>query len=202
MEFDKSKVRLVVQGQHMKHKGADGVGHYDDAFSPVPAASGFTVLSIATQLDVFTDYFDIHQIFVQGELLPGDGHNANIYNSSPPGYEDDSRYIYCLLKPLYGMPSAARAWHTTMNTLLEREGCETVGSEKSTWRVVIDSHQILLAHINDFIIACANRPVLDASQKRLLEALEGTYEGPLEHYLRCEIAREPIAGTTTLPQKN
>jgi len=31
-EFDKCKVRLVVQGQHMKRKGADGVGDYDDAF--------------------------------------------------------------------------------------------------------------------------------------------------------------------------
>jgi len=49
--------------------------------------------------------------FVQGELLPGDGHNGNVYISSPPGYEEDSRYIHRLLKPLYGMPSAARAWH-------------------------------------------------------------------------------------------
>jgi len=39
-EFDKCKVPLVVQGQHMKRKGADGVGDYDEAFSPVPAISG------------------------------------------------------------------------------------------------------------------------------------------------------------------
>ena len=45
-EFDKCKVRLVAQGQHMRWKGEDGVGDYDDAFSPVPAASGFrTILS-------------------------------------------------------------------------------------------------------------------------------------------------------------
>jgi hypothetical protein len=203
-EFDKCKVRLVVQGQHMKRKGADGVGDYDDAFSPVPAASGFrTILSLATQLDMFTDHVDISQAFVQGELLPGDGHNGNVYISSPPGYEEDSRYIYRLLKPLYGMPSAARAWHTTMSAFLEREGCETVGFEKSMWRVVIDGHRILLgAHIDDFVIACANRPVLDAFRKRLLEAFEGTYEGPLEHYLGCEITRDHIAGTTTLSQKH
>ena len=33
-EFDQCKVRLVVQGQHMRRKGEDGVGDYDDAFSP------------------------------------------------------------------------------------------------------------------------------------------------------------------------
>ena len=51
-EYDKCKVRLVVQGQHMKRKGADGVGDYDDAFSPVPAASGFrTNFSLAVAHD-------------------------------------------------------------------------------------------------------------------------------------------------------
>ena len=82
---------------HNQRKGADGVGDYDDAFSPVPAASGFrTILSLATQLNMYTDHVDISQAFVQGELLPGDGHNGNVYISSPPGYEEDPRYIYRL----------------------------------------------------------------------------------------------------------
>ena len=107
--------RLVVQGQHMKLKSANGVGDYDETFSPLPAARGFrTILSLATQLEMFTDHVDISQAFVQGELLPGDGRNWNVYILSPPGYDEDSRYIYRLLKPLYGMPSATRAWHTTI----------------------------------------------------------------------------------------
>jgi len=57
----------------MKRKKADGVGDYDDAFSPVRAVSGFrTILSLATQLDMFTEHVDISQAFVKGELLPGD----------------------------------------------------------------------------------------------------------------------------------
>jgi len=35
-----------------------------------------------------------------------------------------------------------------------------------------------------------------------LEAFEGTYEGHLEHYLGCKIARDPVAGITTLSQKH
>ena len=46
----------------------------------MPAASGLrTILSLATQLDMFTDHVDISQAFVQGELLPGDGHNGKVY---------------------------------------------------------------------------------------------------------------------------
>ena len=125
------------------------------------------------------EHVNISQAFVQGELLPGDGHDGNVYISFP-GYEEDPRHIYRLLKPLYGMPSAARAWHKTMGAFLQQEGCETVGFEKSMWHVVIDGHHILLgAHIYDYVIACANLPVLDAFRTRLLEAFEGTYEGPL-----------------------
>ena len=201
-EFDKCKVRLVVQGQHMRRKGEDGVGDYDDAFSPVPAASGFrTILSLATQQNMFTDHVDISQAFVQGELLPGDGHNGKVYISSPPGYAEDPLYVYRLRKPLYGMPSAARAWHTTMSAFLAKEGCATVGFEKSMWTVTIDGARILLgAHIDDFVIACANRQVLDAFRKRLLDAFEGTYEGALRHYLGCEVTRDMEKGTTYISQ--
>jgi len=38
---------------------------------------------------MFTDHVDISQAFVQGELLPGDGHNGQMYISSPPGYDED-----------------------------------------------------------------------------------------------------------------
>jgi len=103
---------------------------------------------------MFTDHADISQAFVQGELLPGDGHNGNVYISAPPGYEENPLSVYRLLKPLYGMPSAARAWQTTMSAFLQREGCETVGFEKSMWKVTIDGHRILLgAHIDDFVLA-------------------------------------------------
>jgi len=68
-EFDKCKIRLVVQGQHMRRKGEDSVGDYNNAFSPVPALSRFcTILSLATQQNMFTDHVDISQAFVQGEL--------------------------------------------------------------------------------------------------------------------------------------
>jgi len=65
-EFEKCKVHLVVQGQHKRRKGEDGVGDYDDAFSHVPAVSRFrTILSVATQKKMFNDHVDISQTLVQ-----------------------------------------------------------------------------------------------------------------------------------------
>jgi len=71
-----------------------------------------------------------------------------------------------------------------MSAFLAKEGCATVGFGKSMWTVTIDGACILLrAHIDDFVIACANQQVLDGFCVRLLEAFEGTYEGALQHYL-------------------
>jgi len=61
--------------------------------------------------------------------------------------------IYRLLKPLYAMPLAAREWHTTISSLVEGEG-------------YMVSHHLrpqdsLGAHIDHFVITCANQPVLD-----------------------------------------
>jgi len=80
--------------------------------------------------NMFTDHVDISQAFVQGKLLPGDSHNGNVYISSPLVYEEDFRYIYGLLKPLYGMPSAAFAWHTTMSAFLEEKAAKPWVSKK------------------------------------------------------------------------
>jgi len=90
--------------------------------------------------------------------------------------------VYRLLAPLYGTPFLARALHTTMSAFLAKEGFATVGFEKCMWTVTIDNAHILPgAHIDDFLIACANRQV--AVCVRLLNAFEGTYGGALLHYL-------------------
>ena len=61
--------------------------------------SGFhTILSLATQHHMLCDHVDISQAFVQGDLLPGDGHNGKVYISPPPGFTEDDGYVY-LMKP-------------------------------------------------------------------------------------------------------
>ena len=61
-KFEKCKVRLVVQGQHMHRKDEQGRGDFEDAFSPVPHASGFRmILALATQNNMHCDHVDISQ---------------------------------------------------------------------------------------------------------------------------------------------
>jgi hypothetical protein len=99
-------------------------------------------------------------------------------------------YVDKLRRPLYGMPIAARAWHHTMSAYLRSQGCKLVGFERSMWTVVKEGHVILFtAHIDDFIIAWADRKVLDEFRTALLQRFEGTYEGEVHTYLGYEILR-------------
>jgi len=60
MSLDKLRVRLVLQGQHMK-QGVD----YEHSYSPVPHASGFrTMLALATAEDMLIDHVNISQAFL------------------------------------------------------------------------------------------------------------------------------------------
>ena len=71
------------------------------------------------------------------------------------------------------------------------------------WTVVKEGHVILItAHIDDFIIACADRKGLDGFRTALLECFEGTYESEVHTYLGCELLRELEAGKTLLSQKH
>jgi len=72
------------------------------------------------------------------------------------------------------------------------------------WTVTIDGARVrrmilLGAHIDDFVIACANRHMLDGFCAHLLDAFKGTYEGALQHY---EVTRDMDTGTTYLSKTN
>ena len=103
------------------------------------------------------------------------------------------------------MPSAARAWHTTMSACLKSQGCALVGFERSTWCATINGHTLLIliaAHIDDFILACADLDTLDTFRTNLLARFDGTYEGAVHTYLGCEIERDIPAGRTLLSQRH
>ena len=107
-----------------------------------------------------------------------------------------SHYIECHMWLVRG---------TLQWTICIRWNCETVGPEKSTCvrKVTIDGQHILFdcnidTHIDDFVKACANRPVLKAFRNCL--TFNKTYEGPLERVLNHKIARDMVAGTTQLSQ--
>jgi hypothetical protein len=71
-----------------------------------------------------------------------------------------------------------------MSVHLKSQGCADVGFERSIWCVTIHCHSILIAvHIDDFMLACADRATLGTFRQGLLARFDGTYEGEVHTYL-------------------
>jgi hypothetical protein len=75
--------------------------------------------------------------------------------------------------------------------------------ERGMWCATINGHMLLIAaHIDDFILACADRDTSDTFRTNLLARFDGTYEGAVHTYLGCEIERDIPAGRTLLSQRH
>ena len=79
------------------------------------------------------------------------------------------------------------------------------GFEESIWirpaGGMYSAKLILHAHIDDALIGCANRPVLNAFKKSMLQRFDSTDEGPVTQHLGCEIIRDRQKRTITMRQK-
>ena len=90
-----------------------------------------------------------------------------------------------------------------MSTFLKQSDYSKVGYEESMWKTTVNGYDILLTtHIDDFILACRDRPTLDDFRSRLLDHFDGSYEGEIRTYLGCEMERDIAKGTTSLSQKH
>ena len=90
----------------MHQKDDQGQGDFEDAFSPVPHASDFPmILALATQNNMHCDHVDTNQAFVQGDLLPGDGHHGKVYISAPPGFDEDPNMSINCVGPSTACPA-------------------------------------------------------------------------------------------------
>jgi len=67
---------------------------------------------------MFTDHVDISQAFVQGELLPRDGHNGKVHIFSPPGYDEE------ILRTWNFWNATPRLTPMQPNTRLNKDDCD------------------------------------------------------------------------------
>ena len=139
-------------------------------------------------------------------MLVKEGFEGEVHITPSTGYGEDDKYVYRLLRQIYGSCTSSRARHKIMSAFMEKYEFKTVCFEKSMWYQQDANGDKLLvgSHIDDFCIAGSNRACLDKFRLALLNEAEGgfagTYEGPLHHYLGCAVTRDMQAGTTSLSQ--
>nr|GEV54045.1 hypothetical protein [Tanacetum cinerariifolium] len=108
----KNKARLVTQG-HTQEEGID----YEEVFAPVARIEAIRLfLAYASFMGFMVYQMDVKSVFLYGTI------KEEVYVCQPSGFEDPDHpdKVYKVVKALYGLYQAPRAWYETLaNYLLE-----------------------------------------------------------------------------------
>eukprot|EP00961_Rhodomonas_salina_P192913 2603144-Rhodomonas_salina.1 len=172
---------------------------YEDSLAPVPhATSGCIIISIAAAQDLELHSCDLAQAFIQADKLD-EGVNWLIFIRPPQGAVEDADTVFEVCRPLYGIPSSARALHLTLSHWFKEEGFTTAGFEDSVWVREAGGkyvHQLIVsAHIDDTLMACESLYTLQAFKSEFLTRFEGTNEGEVTTYPAL-VVNSSVTGST------
>ncbi|GJZ95331.1 ribonuclease H-like domain-containing protein [Tanacetum coccineum] len=107
----KNKARLVAQG-YRQEEGVD----YDEVFAPVARIEAIRLFLAFASFMGFTVYqMDVKSAFLYGNIT------EEVYVKQPPGFEDPTHpnKVYRVVKALYGLHQAPRAWYERLSTFFE-----------------------------------------------------------------------------------
>ncbi|GJW16137.1 putative ribonuclease H-like domain-containing protein [Tanacetum coccineum] len=110
----RNKARLVAQG-HRQEEGID----YDEVFALVARIEAIRIfLAFASYMGFIVYQMDVKSAFLYGTI------DEEVYVSQPPGFVDPKfpKKVYKVVKALYSLHQAPRAWYATLSIFLLKSG--------------------------------------------------------------------------------
>nr|GEU42483.1 putative ribonuclease H-like domain-containing protein [Tanacetum cinerariifolium] len=135
----KNKARLVAQG-HTQEEGID----YEEVFAPVARIEAIRLfLAYASFMGFLVYQMDVKSAFLYETI------EEEVYVCQPPGFEDPDQpdKVYKVVKALYGLHQAPRAWYETLATYLLENGFQR-GTIDQTLFIKKQKGDILLVQVD------------------------------------------------------
>nr|GFB79193.1 putative ribonuclease H-like domain-containing protein [Tanacetum cinerariifolium] len=154
----RNKARLVAQG-HTQEEGID----YEEVFAPVARIEAIRLFLAYASFMGFPMYqMDVKSAFLYGTI------EEEVYVCQPPGFEDPEHpdRVYKVVKALYGLHQAPRAWYETLATYLLENRFQR-GTIDQTLFIKKQQKDILLVqiYVNDIIFGATNKALCQSFEK-------------------------------------
>ncbi|GJV75399.1 putative ribonuclease H-like domain-containing protein [Tanacetum coccineum] len=145
----RNKARLVAQG-YRQEEGID----YDEVFAPVARIEAIRIfLAFASYMGFIVYQMDVKSAFLYGTI------DEEVYVSQPPGFVDPKflNKVYKVVKALYGLHQAPRAWYATLSAFLEKSRYRR-GTIDKTLLIKRDKKDIMLVqvYVDEYIFVFYN----------------------------------------------
>ncbi|GJR16485.1 putative ribonuclease H-like domain-containing protein [Tanacetum coccineum] len=176
----RNKSRLVAQGYTQE----EGIV-YDEVFAPVARIEAIRLfLSFASFMGFIVYQMDVKSAFLYGTI------DEEVYVSQPPGFVDPDHptKVYKVVKALYGLHQAPRAWYATLSTFLEKHGYKR-GTIDKTLFIKRDKKDIMLVqvYVDDIIFGSTNKSWCDEFEALMKSRFQMSSMGELTFFLGLQV---------------
>ncbi|GKA60001.1 putative ribonuclease H-like domain-containing protein, partial [Tanacetum coccineum] len=132
---------------------------------------------------------DVKSAFLYGTI------DEEVYVSQPPGFVDPKfpKKVYKVVKALYGLHQAPRAWYATLSTFLLKSGYRR-GTINKTLFIKKDKNDIMLVqvYVDDIIFGSTKKSWCDDFEALMKSRFQMSSIGELTFFLGLQIASTPI----------
>ncbi|GKA82019.1 putative ribonuclease H-like domain-containing protein [Tanacetum coccineum] len=176
----KNKAWLVAQG--FRHeKGID----YDDVFAPVARIEAIRLFLAFASYMGFTVYqIDVKSAFLYGTI------EEEVYVHQPPGFVDPAHpnKVYKVIKALYGLHQAPRAWYKTLSSFLMENGFRR-GTIDKTLFIKRKKSDIMLVqvYVDDIIFGSTKRSMCTEFEEYMHKRFQMSSMGELTFFLGLQV---------------
>ncbi|GJW77157.1 zinc finger, CCHC-type containing protein [Tanacetum coccineum] len=178
----KHKARLVAKGYIQEH-GID----FEEVFAPVARMETIRLLlAIAANNKWEVHHLDVKSAFLHGDL------KEEVYVTQPEGFikRQDNGKVYRLIKALYGLRQAPRAWNIKLDNTLKSLDFKKCALEQAIYtKKSKDSILLIGVYVDDLIITGTPKKEIDKFKAQMEEKFEMSDLGLLAYYLGIEVTQ-------------
>ncbi|GJV16172.1 putative ribonuclease H-like domain-containing protein [Tanacetum coccineum] len=178
----RNKARLVAQG-HTQEEGID----YDEVFAPVARIEAIRIfLAYASYMG-----FMVYQMDVKSALPYGQIERSIV--CQPLGFEDPDHpdKVYKVVKALYGLHQAPRAWYDTLATYLLSNGFQRGQIDQTLFIKRHKGHILLVQiYVDDIIFGSTKKELCDEFEKLMKDKFQMSSMGELTFFLGLQVQQK------------
>nr|GEW93911.1 hypothetical protein [Tanacetum cinerariifolium] len=165
LKCKRNKARLVAQG-HTQEEGID----YDEVFAPVARIEAIRlILAYASFMGFMVYQMDVKSAFLYETI------EEEVYVCQPTGFEylDYPNKVYKVVKALYGLHQAPKAWYETLANYLLENGFQR-GKIDQTLFIKKQKGDIFLVqvYVDDVIFGSTNKELCKAFEKLIKDKFQ------------------------------
>ncbi|GKE74743.1 putative ribonuclease H-like domain-containing protein, partial [Tanacetum coccineum] len=188
----RNKARLIAQG-HTQVEGID----YDEVFAPMARIEAIRMfLAYASYMGFMVYQMDVKSTFLYGQI------EEEVYVCQPLGFEDPDHpdKVYKVVKALYGLHQAPRAWYDTLATYLLSNGFQR-GKIDQTLFIKSQKGHILLVqiYVDDIIFGSTKKELCDEFEKLMKDKFQMSSMGELTFFLGLQVQQKKKGISASTP---